>query len=160
MLKLSSHLLFAGFVACAGCSSAVAQPEAATAQEAPRASVDGVFERYLVSPRGDVDGILLKDGTTARFAPHLYVASSEAKLNVGDQVHVDGDVLVVATGRVIEHSAVKKGTIAVALSEQSATPPVAPPTPPPIGAEDGLQEMATASRISKSSGPRTQSFPS
>jgi hypothetical protein len=35
------------------------------------AEVSGTFERFLINPRGDADGMILTDGTEVHFPPHM-----------------------------------------------------------------------------------------
>ena len=51
--------------------------------------VTGRIQRWLVNPNGDVDGVLLNDGTQVGFPPHLSTAVTTA-FKVGDNVQVDG----------------------------------------------------------------------
>lgn len=63
----------------------------ARAEEAGTATpvVTGRVQRWLVNPNGEVDGLLLADGTQVGFPPHL---SSEVQgaLKIGDSVEVSG----------------------------------------------------------------------
>ena len=34
----------------------------------------GVVDRFLINPRGDADGLLLKDGKEVHFPPHMSAA--------------------------------------------------------------------------------------
>ena len=63
----------------------------ARAEEAGTATpvVTGRIQRWLVNPNGEVDGLLLADGTQVGFPPHLS-ADVQAALKVGDSVEVSG----------------------------------------------------------------------
>jgi len=56
---------------------------------APSASVTGRIERWLVNPNGDLDGLLLADGTQVSFPPHLSTAVLQL-LKPGSTVVVTG----------------------------------------------------------------------
>ena len=49
----------------------------------------GVVDRFLINPRGDADGLLLKDGKEVHFPPHMSVAILAA-VKPGDPVKVRG----------------------------------------------------------------------
>jgi hypothetical protein len=49
----------------------------------------GRIERWLVNPNGDVDGLLLADGTQVGFPPHLS-ADVQRALKIGDSVEISG----------------------------------------------------------------------
>ena len=51
--------------------------------------VSGRIQRWLVNPNGEVDGLLLADGTQVGFPPHLS-AGAQGALKVGDSVEVSG----------------------------------------------------------------------
>ena len=63
----------------------------ARAEEAGTATpvVTGRIQRWLVNPNGEVDGLLLADGTQVGFPPHLS-ADVQAALKVGDSVEASG----------------------------------------------------------------------
>lgn len=68
-----------------------ASPSEAEFNEVPDKSLaaDGVIERYILDPRGEVEGLLLRDGS------HMYVTSRAADqliraLKPGDHVQVSG----------------------------------------------------------------------
>jgi len=74
--------------------------------------VQGVVTRYLMNPRGEVDGLLLNDGTQVKFPPHLS-AELTAAVKPGQIVSVQGfrenqvgvKAFVISTGKasVVEH---------------------------------------------------------
>lgn len=63
----------------------------ARAEEAGTATpvVTGRVQRWLVNPNGEVDGLLLADGTQVGFPPHLS-ADVQGALKIGDSVEVSG----------------------------------------------------------------------
>lgn len=66
---LSALIASAGFVAAQPAPPAP-PPELANA---PQSSHTGAIGTVLVTPRGDIDGFVLKDGAVVRFPPHAVV---------------------------------------------------------------------------------------
>ena len=130
MSKLGRSIPFlvlasAGFVYS---SSGAAQPGAATAQVPARLTIDGKFAHYLVSPSGEVDGIVLEDGTVTRFPPHaLALAPEIAPLQAGDVVRLEGDAVNGPTGPVLAHASVTRGNAVIVRGD--LPPPPAPGDP-------------------------------
>ncbi|HJU05139.1 MAG TPA: hypothetical protein VJ692_08285 [Nitrospiraceae bacterium] len=52
-------------------------------------SVTGIVQQYLQTPHGEVNGVLLSDGTVVRFPPHLGIAVAST-VKSGDPVNVVG----------------------------------------------------------------------
>ena len=71
-----------------------------------RTIIDGTFGQYLASPTGAIDGIVLEDGTVARF-PLFEDAPQSALLRPGDAVHVEGNGLSGPTGTVLINASVE-----------------------------------------------------
>jgi len=88
MLRLKHVLLAATLIAGGAGGVAYAQMGAAF-DPAQLPTVTGKVAQYLPTPRGDVDGLLLDDGTEVHFPPHL---SAELVFAVkpGDSVTVHG----------------------------------------------------------------------
>lgn len=76
-----------------------------------KTSLDGKFERYLVSPQGEVLGLLLQDGSEVRVPPG---ANTVKTLQKGDALHVEGHQKAFADGTVYVHALVTKGNTVVA----------------------------------------------
>jgi len=97
------------------------------ARRAPSRS--GIVQQYLLTPHGEVEGVLLKDGTVVRFPPHLGAALTGIA-KPGDEVAVVG-FLGPATsyGR-----AIKALTITNKKNGQTVVdrPPSTPPLPPDV----------------------------
>ena len=130
MSKLGRSILFViPILAGAAYSSSVAaQPPAATTQVSARLTIDGKFAHYLVSPNGEVDGIVLEDGTVTRFPPHaLALAPEIAPLQSGDVVRLEGDAVNGPTGPVLAHASVSKGNTVIVRGD--FPPPPAPGEP-------------------------------
>lgn len=111
-----------------------AAPEAGTV-------ATGRVQQWLVNPNGEVDGLLLADGTQVAFAPHLSAAVTQM-LKPGDTVQVSGwrapNVPVVrmqslsANGR--------------SVTDQPPAPGMAPPPPREPGA---LSALSAGGRIER-----------
>jgi hypothetical protein len=93
-MKPSFTLLFAALLSSlAGSVRAAATPEinpgAPIYDPAQLPAIMGKVAQYLLSPRGDVNGLLLEDGTEIDFPPHLSTAVVFA-VKPGDSVTVHG----------------------------------------------------------------------
>jgi hypothetical protein len=103
------------------------QPAESRVQAPARVTLDGKFVRYLESPNRDLDGIMLEDGTVARFAPFKRMSHS-ALLRPGDSVHVEGDAVSGIEGPYLVHALVTRVDIPLTRGEippPSATGPSA-----------------------------------
>ena len=100
----------------------IAQSTESKSQVTARTNVDGKFARYLESPGGDINGLVLEDGTVARFAP--FPRSTQATLfRSGDSVHVEGDVVSGLTGPYLVHALVTRIDVPTTRGAVSPTPP-------------------------------------
>src|SRR5262249_41497765 len=123
-------LLLAGGLVLGGMPASWAQPAPpppppqASGQPTPTAS--GTVHQYLLTPHGEVEGLLLTDGTIVRFPPHLSVALTST-VKPDDAVAVAGFV-VAATA---EERAVKALTITNTATGHTVTdqPPTGRPLP-------------------------------
>ncbi len=95
----------------------------------PTPTVSGTVQQCLLTPHGEVEGLLLTDGTIVRFPPHLS-AALESTVKAGDTVTVAG-FLVAATA---QGRAVKALTITNTATGQTVTdqPPAGRPLPPEL----------------------------
>ena len=95
----------------------------------PTPSASGTVQQYLLTPHGEVEGLLLTDGTMVRFPPHLSAALAST-VKPGDAVTVAGFV-VAATA---QERAVKALTITNTATGQTVTdqPPAGRPLPPEL----------------------------
>jgi hypothetical protein len=98
-----------------------------TGQSSP--TVSGTVEEYLLTPHGEVEGLLLADGTVVRFPPHLS-AELASSVKPGDAVTITG-FLVAATAN---EQAVKALTIFNTATGQTVAdqPPAGRPLPPEL----------------------------
>ncbi len=85
--KLRYALLAATLVTGAGAGAYAQQTAASEAQQLP--TIKGKVAQYSLTPRGDVDGFILQDGTEVHMPPHL---SAELVYTVrpGDTVTIRG----------------------------------------------------------------------
>lgn len=124
MSNLSRSLLLLTLISAgtAYSSSGVAQPPGPPPQAPARMSVDGKFAHYLVSPKGDIDGLVLEDATVARFPPHA-IASDTTMLRPGDAVRVEGDAVNGPIGHALVRASVSKGNVVIVRADIPPPPP-------------------------------------
>jgi hypothetical protein len=118
------------------------QPAESMAQAPARVSLDGKFVRYLESPNRDIDGIMLADGTVARFAPFKRMSHS-ALLRPGDSVHVEGDAVSGMEGPYLVHALVTRVDVPLTRGEI--------PSPSPTGPSASGTRLHRAERVNKTS---------
>ena len=87
--------------------------------------VSGRIQRWLINPNGEVDGLLLADGTQVSFPPHLSAAVQQL-LKPGDTVQVSGR-------RAANAPVVRAATLTADSGRSVSDQPPAPdaPSPPP-----------------------------
>ena len=96
-------LLMAGGLVLGGMQASWAQPAPpppprplAPAQPMPLGqptpTASGTVQQYLLTPHGEVEGLLLTDGTIVRFPPHLSAALAST-VKPGDAVTIAGFVV-------------------------------------------------------------------
>jgi hypothetical protein len=93
----------------------------------PTPSVTGKVQQYLLTPHGEVEGLLLADGTSVRFPPHEGQALAEIT-KPGDEIAAVG-FLGPATsyGRALKAITITDTATGQSLTDQ---PPANPPLPP------------------------------
>ncbi len=97
------------------------------AQQAP--SVTGTVQQCLLNPHGEVDGILLKDGTVVRFPPHLGTTLA-GLAKPDDEVSVVGFLgPTTSYGRAIKALTITNKKTGQSVVDQ---PPATPPLPPDL----------------------------
>jgi arsenical pump membrane protein len=104
-------------------------------------SVEGTVQRLFANPHGDVDLLLLSDGSAVRIPP-MTSSAVAAKLRVGNTVHIEGDAL---------GAALHATQVRLSSGEVIATEPGAPP-PPPLDALPRVDDTSTIVRVL--TGPR------
>lgn len=109
----------------------------ASAQEpvVPHLVRDGVITQVLVNPRGEPDGLVLRDGTLVRFPPHAL--QDGAALRVGAQVRAEGEPGTTPNGITLFDARVSGG--GHVLADAALSPPAAPRPPPAAGPDSDLQ---------------------
>jgi hypothetical protein len=114
-LALALSLPLGAAVATVSTLASADAPPAAQANAAAVAPsvVDGRFQRYLVSPRGETMGLLLDNGTTVRMHPGAF-AKGAPELTAGDALHIEGRVIKTPTGQIITHALVTRGSDTIA----------------------------------------------
>lgn len=105
--------------------------------------LNGTVSRWLLNPGGEVDGILLRDGTQVSFAPHLSANVVQA-FKPGDAIQVTGwrapnAPVVRATGLVATASGVRIVD----------TPPAAGAQPPQPREPGALSAMSASGRVTQ-----------
>lgn len=109
-LVLALALPFAGVLTAPSPALADDAPAAARINGTPIAR-DGQLQRFVLTPRGKVMGLLLRDGSLVRVPPSTASAELTA-LKPGDTIHVDGKAVSTPTGTVITRAVVQRnGTI-------------------------------------------------
>lgn len=90
-------------------------------------SVSGQVQLYLLNPDGEVDGLLLVDGTVVKFPPHLSVALIST-VTPGATVSVVGfSGAATPYGRAVHAGSITNTTTGQTVVDQ---PPTMPPVPP------------------------------
>jgi hypothetical protein len=80
-------LLVAG--AAIGAGAAYSQTPAAMWDTSQLPETRGTVKQYTLTPRGDVDGLILNDGTEVKLPPHL-TAQVVFAIHPGDEVSIRG----------------------------------------------------------------------
>lgn len=120
-------------------------PPPAAPAEATRAApvVTGRIQQWLVNPNGEVDGLLLADGTQVAFPPHLSAAVLQT-LKPGDSVQVSG-------WRAPNVPVVRAATLTATASNRSVTdqPPAIGSQPPAPRDPRALTAMNASGRVAR-----------
>ncbi len=82
-------LVGAALLGAAGAAGAVARAQDSTYDAAQLPATHGKVTQYDLTPRGDVDGLILADGTEVHFPPHLGL-QVVAAVRPGDAVTIHG----------------------------------------------------------------------
>ncbi len=111
-------------------------------------TVSGRVQQWIVNPNGEVDGLLLADGTQVAFPPHLSASLTQA-VKLQETVQVTGWC---APGLPAGASVVRAQSIKSASGTTAADQPPsegAPPAPPTPRAESALQAMNASGKIAR-----------
>ncbi len=105
--------------------------------------VTGRIQQWLVNPNGEVDGLLLADGTQVAFPPHLSAAVLQA-LKPGDNVQVSG-------WRAPNVPVVRAATLTSTANNRSVTdqPPALGSKPPAPRDPRALTAMNASGRVAR-----------
>jgi len=128
----------------AGPAGRATPPPAPTADAGARMPVlTGRVQRWLVNPNGEVDGLLLADGTQVAFPPHLSAAAQQL-LKPGDGVRVAG-------WRTPDAPVVRASSLTATASGRSLADTPASASPPPPAPRDpgALTAMSGSGRIAR-----------
>lgn len=110
--------------------------------DAARSTLDGRLQQWLLNPNGDIDGLLLADGTQVAFPPHLS-AAVQGMLKPGDRVQVSG-------WRAPEAPVLRAASLSANGHTVADQPPALadlPPTPP--RERGALAAMSASGRVSR-----------
>ena len=77
-------------------------------KQGARVSIEGTFAKWIVSPRGEITGMILGNGAEVRIPAHGYPVDA-AKLKAGDVVHVEGYEKALPDGTLYGKPLIKKG---------------------------------------------------
>ncbi|UPG83847.1 hypothetical protein L2Y94_10795 [Luteibacter aegosomatis] len=103
-------------------------------QPSANATRNGRVARFLVNPNGDVDGLLLADGTQVAMPPGLGNAVA-AHVHRGDDVLVDG-------WRVGDLPLLQAAAVSAKGTRWTDRPPTAPPEPPALSPMEAHGQVA------------------
>jgi hypothetical protein len=135
--------------------SGAAQPrknEPQTPSGTSRTHVDGRFARYLVSDDGAISGIMLENGTVARFA--LFGPAPQTLfLRPGDAVAVEGDALSGSTGIVLLNASVELRRDSSVAADITPAPSAASPSSTPPAHARQARKRGTSQDRAQSSQP-------
>jgi len=106
----------------------------------------GTVQHFTLTPRGDLDGFVLADGTDVHFPPHLS-AQLAAAVRPGDVVSVRGyrsPSVPLVVGAAVTDSATNQTVV-----DQGPPPPgIGPPPPPPPGVPaPGAQQTSLNGKV-------------
>jgi hypothetical protein len=167
MNPMLRQLLFGGLLSCAMGGLAAAQPmpprppagSIATppATPAPATTYDmqqlpetrGTVQRFTLTPRGDLDGFVLADGTDVHLPPHLS-AQLAAAVRPGDSVSVRG-YRSASVPLVVAAAVTDPATNQTVIDQGPPPPGFGPPPPPPPGVPTpGAQQASLNGRVQTS----------
>ncbi len=119
-----------------------AQNTASQSQVVVSTNVDGKFAHYIESPNGDIGGIVLEDGTVARFVPFSRTRRI-ARFDPGDFVRVHGDVVNGLTGQYLVHASATRIYVPTTRRADLPAPPVRRASAPDRSRHAGESAKAT-----------------
>jgi hypothetical protein len=108
-------------------------------------TIGGTVTRFTLTPRGDLDGMILIDGTQVRVPPHLS-AELAAAVKPGDAVTLSGSRS--PTGALFIATAVTDAASNQTVVDRGPPPQgFAPPPPPPGVPAPGAQSASVQGRV-------------
>jgi hypothetical protein len=107
---------------------AVGQPPVYDPGQLP--AYTGRVQQFTLTPRGDIDGLILRDGTEVKTPPHLSTAMAYS-VKPGDAVTVHG--LRAASLPLIQAVSITDQADGRTVIDSGPTGPPAPPPPPSLG---------------------------
>jgi len=122
-----------------------AQPSPVTSYAGQLAETRGTVQRFTLTPIGELDGVILADGTEVHLPPRLTTQLANA-VRIGDTVVVQGyrspyASLVVATS-------ITDSNTGQAVVDNGPPPPGSRPPPPPPGVPaPGAQQMTVQGKV-------------
>jgi hypothetical protein len=132
MMTDTRPLLFAGAAALIGMGIAFAQAPLFDPQQLP--TYKGQVQLFTLTPRGDIDGMILADGTEVKTPPHLSTQIAFA-VKLGDAVTIHG--LKAAALPLVQAMSVTDDATGKSVVDNGPPGPgrdAGPPPPPPPGA--------------------------
>jgi hypothetical protein len=90
-------------------------------KEASRVSFEGTFAKWIISPRGEINGMILGNGALVRFPAHGFTVDA-SKLKAGDVVHVDANEKALPDGTIYGKPLIKKGMDVIVDATGKPTP--------------------------------------
>jgi hypothetical protein len=125
-MNIKSGFLLALFASCTATEPADDDPVAplpppapAIAQLSTAATHDGEVQEVTRTPRGDVDGLVLRDGTVVRIPPHVFGVHAPI---AGVAVHAHGQ---------FANNTLRADSLTLGGVTADMSPPTTPPPPPP-----------------------------
>src|SRR5260370_2107399 len=122
-----------------------AQPPAGTSYASQLPETRGTVQRFTLTPIGEIDGVILADGTEVHLPPHLTTQLASA-VRVGDTVTVQGYrssyvPLIVA-------ASITDANTGQTVVDSGPPPPGSRPPPPPPGMPaPGAQQTTVQGRV-------------
>jgi hypothetical protein len=124
-------------------------PDGATFSQQQLPETRGTVQRFTLTPRGDLDGFVLADGTDVHVPPHLSTQLAAA-VRPGDAVSVRG--YRSGTVPLVVAAAVTDAVTNQTVVDQGPPPPgFGPPPPPPPGVPTpGSQQISLIGKVQAS----------
>ncbi|SAK98831.1 hypothetical protein AWB80_07579 [Caballeronia pedi] len=105
----------------------------------------GTVQRFTLTPIGEIDGVILTDGTEVHLPPHLTSQLASA-VKAGDPVSVRG-YRAAAVSLVVAVSITDTRSGATVIDTGPPAPGLLPPPPPPGMAAPGAQQMTVQGKV-------------